>query len=42
MGVRPDDPVTRAEFAAMVLKAFDKPSINSDTSFVDVPGKLGR
>lgn len=34
---RPDDPVTRAEFAAMILKAFEKPGVRSAITFVDVP-----
>ncbi len=34
---RPDAPVTRAQFAAMVNRAFNKAPIRSATSFVDVP-----
>ncbi len=33
---RPDEPVTRAQYAAMVRKAFSKTYIRSSTSFVDV------
>jgi lipopolysaccharide export system protein LptA len=36
---RPDAPVTRAEFAAMLLKAFKQPKVNGDITFVDVPQK---
>ncbi|MEO0869652.1 MAG: S-layer homology domain-containing protein, partial [Cyanobacteria bacterium J06642_11] len=34
---RPDEPVTRAQYAAMVRKAFNQTSIRSSTTFVDVP-----
>lgn len=34
---RPDDPVTRAQFAAMVSKAFAKPRSRNAIRFVDVP-----
>lgn len=34
---RPNDPVTRAQFAAMVRKAFNAQSVRSATTFVDVP-----
>ncbi|MBE9157348.1 S-layer homology domain-containing protein [Nodosilinea sp. LEGE 06152] len=34
---RPDEPVTRAQFAAMVRQAFSQSSVRSATSFVDVP-----
>ncbi|NEP59849.1 MAG: S-layer homology domain-containing protein [Symploca sp. SIO2G7] len=34
---RPDQPVTRAQYAAMVRKAFSQTSIRSSTAFVDVP-----
>ena len=34
---RPDEPVTRAQFAAMVRQAFNQSSVRSATSFVDVP-----
>jgi hypothetical protein len=34
---RPDAPVTRAQFAAMVNKAFNKAKIRNAISFVDVP-----
>ncbi len=34
---RPNDPVTRAQFAAMVRQAFKKNKIRSAASFVDVP-----
>ncbi|NEQ54112.1 MAG: S-layer homology domain-containing protein [Leptolyngbya sp. SIO3F4] len=34
---RPDEPVTRAQYAAMVRKAFNLTSIRSSTAFVDVP-----
>ncbi|MBX2863591.1 MAG: S-layer homology domain-containing protein [Leptolyngbyaceae cyanobacterium MAG.088] len=33
---RPDEPVTRAQYAAMVRKAFSQTYIRSSTSFVDV------
>ena len=33
---RPDEPVTRAQYAAMVRKAFNKTTIRSSTTFVDV------
>jgi hypothetical protein len=34
---KPDAPVTRAQFAAMVGKAFDKAQVRSESKFVDVP-----
>ncbi|TVQ06540.1 MAG: S-layer homology domain-containing protein [Leptolyngbya sp. DLM2.Bin27] len=34
---RPDEPVTRAQYAAMVRVAFNQPSVRGATSFVDVP-----
>ncbi|MGB6017271.1 MAG: S-layer homology domain-containing protein, partial [Nodosilinea sp.] len=34
---RPDEPVTRAQFAAMVRQAFNQSTVRSATSFVDVP-----
>jgi S-layer homology domain len=35
---RPDQPVTRAEFAALIRRAFpDAPEVNSKTTFRDVP-----
>ncbi|EKV02951.1 S-layer domain containing protein [Leptolyngbya sp. PCC 7375] len=34
---RPDEPVTRAQYAAMVRKAFNLTNIRSSTNFVDVP-----
>ena len=34
---RPDAPVTRAQFAAMVRKAFNQPSSRPAVAFVDVP-----
>lgn len=34
---RPDEPVTRAQFAAMVRQAFNQSSVRGATSFVDVP-----
>lgn len=34
---RPDEPVTRAQYAAMVRQAFNQSSVQSATSFVDVP-----
>lgn len=34
---RPNDPVTRAQFAAMVRKAFNAQSVRSATTFIDVP-----
>jgi hypothetical protein len=34
---RPEDPVTRAQFAAMVNKAFNRSPIRGSISFVDVP-----
>jgi S-layer homology domain len=34
---RPNDPVTRAQFAAMVRKAFKASDVRSAVSFVDVP-----
>ena len=34
---RPNDPVTRAQFAAMVRKAFPKSRIRNAINFVDVP-----
>lgn len=34
---RPDEPVTRAQYAAMVRKAFNRTSVRSSTTFVDVP-----
>ncbi len=33
---RPDEPVTRAQYAAMVRKAFSKSYVRSSTTFVDV------
>jgi hypothetical protein len=35
---RPEQPVTRAQFAAMINKAFNRPAIRPAISFVDVPG----
>jgi len=34
---RPEEPVTRAQYAAMLRKAFEKPSTRSGVQFVDVP-----
>jgi hypothetical protein len=34
---RPDEPVTRAQYAAMVRRAFSQSSVRNATSFVDVP-----
>ncbi|NJP10232.1 MAG: S-layer homology domain-containing protein [Leptolyngbyaceae cyanobacterium RU_5_1] len=34
---RPEEPVTRAQFAAMINKAFNKAAIRPPVSFVDVP-----
>jgi hypothetical protein len=34
---RPDEPVTRAQYAAMVRAAFNQSSVRGATSFVDVP-----
>lgn len=34
---RPDDPVTRAQFAAMIRKAFQLDAVRSSTQFEDVP-----
>lgn len=34
---RPDEPVTRAQFAAMVRQAFNQSTVRNATSFVDVP-----
>lgn len=34
---RPEEPVTRAQFAAMVNKAFQRTAIRSSVQFVDVP-----
>ncbi|MEM9163602.1 MAG: S-layer homology domain-containing protein [Cyanobacteria bacterium P01_F01_bin.4] len=34
---RPDQPVTRAQFAAIVQKAFNQPATNSARNFSDVP-----
>ncbi|MBD2256374.1 S-layer homology domain-containing protein [Pseudanabaena sp. FACHB-2040] len=34
---RPDEPVTRAQFAAMVRQAFNQSAVRGATSFVDVP-----
>ena len=34
---RPDEPVTRAQYAAMVRQAFNQASLRSRTTFVDVP-----
>lgn len=34
---RPNDPVTRAQFAAMVRQAFSRSSVRPSASFVDVP-----
>lgn len=34
---RPDQPVTRAQYAAMVRQAFNRSAIRGTTSFVDVP-----
>jgi hypothetical protein len=34
---RPNDPVTRAQFAAMVRQAFNVTEVRNSTSFVDVP-----
>lgn len=35
---RPDEPVTRAQFAAMVRKAFSKSAVRGGVQFTDVPG----
>ncbi len=35
---RPEDPVTRAQFAAMINKAFQKPAVRQPVNFNDVPG----
>ncbi|MDZ8052647.1 MAG: S-layer homology domain-containing protein [Aulosira sp. ZfuVER01] len=35
---RPDEPVTRAQFAAMLQKAFQKAPIRNAIQFVDLPG----
>jgi hypothetical protein len=37
---QPDAPVTRAQFAAMVTKAFEKEDVRSDARFVDVPSNF--
>lgn len=34
---RPNTPVTRAQFAAMLQQAFDRPAIRNPVSFLDVP-----
>jgi hypothetical protein len=34
---RPDEPVTRAQYAAMVRQAFNRSAVRGATSFVDVP-----
>lgn len=34
---RPDEPVTRAQYAAMLRNAFNQSSVRNATSFVDVP-----
>ncbi len=34
---RPEDPVTRAQFAAMINKAFNRPAIRTPVNFSDVP-----
>ncbi|MGG6268373.1 S-layer homology domain-containing protein [Leptolyngbya sp. AN03gr2] len=34
---RPNDPVTRAQFAVMVGKAFDRPTVRNAIRFTDVP-----
>ena len=34
---RPDEPVTRAQYAAMLRRAFNQSSVRGATSFVDVP-----
>ena len=34
---RPEEPVTRAQFAAMVRRAFNRPPIRNPIQFVDVP-----
>lgn len=34
---RPDEPVTRAQYAAMLRNAFNRSSVRSATNFVDVP-----
>ena len=34
---RPDEPVTRAQYAAMVRRVFSQSSVRNATSFVDVP-----
>lgn len=34
---RPEEPVTRAQFAAMINKAFNKAAVRPPVSFVDVP-----
>lgn len=34
---RPDEPVTRAQYAAMVRQAFSQSSVRTATTFVDVP-----
>jgi parallel beta-helix repeat protein len=38
---KPDDPVTRAQFAAIISKAFaSKPAVRASTQFVDVPANF--
>jgi hypothetical protein len=34
---RPDEPVTRAQYAAMLRRAFNQPTVRNATSFGDVP-----
>ncbi len=34
---RPEDPVTRAQFAAMVNRAFNRPAVRPPVNFADVP-----
>jgi hypothetical protein len=38
---RPDEPVTRAQFAAMIRQAFQRAPKRSGTQFVDVPAITG-
>ena len=35
---RPNDPITRAQFAVLVDQAFDRPAVRSAVRFRDVPG----
>jgi S-layer homology domain len=38
---QPDKPVTRAEFASMIQKAFDQPKVKPTLNFSDIPANYG-